>query len=258
MTDTPSPLPPPADGAGQPSTPPAGQGPGGAWLPLPPPPTYGWGSGWPQPPAGYGWGGGWPPPRAPRGPLLKPGFAPGPVFIGLLAVVMLLGVLVSSDPNNPFLMLSLAIGLNIGFVWLVAFLIGSQDTRLIISRRAWARWATPPVIFFVAVALMMSGIPTTARFELSRGALDQAAASAQSGNRVGSGWIGLIDVHDVRVVSGATYFDTSAPESGERCAFVKFADATAFNSWLDSTDSTWQSHDYGGGWYHECSGFNSD
>jgi hypothetical protein len=255
MTETPSPLPSPADGAGQSSTSPTGQQPDGSRLPLPPPPTYGWGGWWPQPPAGYGWGGGWPPARPPRGPLLKPGFAPGPVFIGLIAVVMTLGLLASSDPGNLFLMLSVAIGLTIGFVWLVAFIIGSQDTRLIISRRAWARWALPPVIFFVAVALMVSGIPTTARFELSRSSLDQAVASAQAGNRVGSGWVGLIDVHDARVVSGATFFDTSTPESQERCAFVKFGDLSALNAWLGNT---WNPHDYGGGWWYGCTGFNSD
>ena len=255
MAETPQPLPSSADGAGQSSTPPTGHAPGGSWLPLPPPPMYGWGGGWSQPPAGYGWGGYWPPPRPPRGPLLKPGFAPGAVFVGLTAVVMLLGVLASSDTDNLFAMLSVVIGLNIGFVWLVAFIIGSQDTRLIISRRAWARWALPPAIFFVAVTLMVSGIPTTARFELSRGALDKAAASAQAGNRVGSGWIGLVDVHDARVVSGATFFDTSAPESGEGCAFVKFGDPSALNTWLGNS---WNPHDYGGGWWYGCTGFNSD
>lgn len=250
MAETPQPV-----DAGQVPTPTTGQDVGSASSP-PPQPGYGWSGPW-SPPAYPGWSGYWPPPAVQRGPLLKPGFAPGPIFIGLTAAIMCLGVILSSDPNNGPSWLAVGVGLNIGFVWLVAFIIGSQDTRLIISRRAWTRWALPPAIFFVAVALIVSGIPTTARFEMSRSALDQAAASAQSGNHVGSGWIGLIDVEDVRVVDGGTFFYVSVPESGQGCAFAKLgaADAQALNSWLGDS---YGARDYGGGWWYGCTGYPSD
>jgi predicted small integral membrane protein len=144
--------------------------------------------------------------------------------------------------------------LSIGFVWVVAFSLMASSTKLNISRKAWARWASPPAIFFLAVALMLSGVPGVARFELSRGSLDQAAASAPAGNHVGSGWIGLIDVYDVRVLGDATFFDTSTPESGEGCAFVKFAGAP-FN-W--SPDTAWNPHYFGGGWWYGCTGMRPD
>jgi hypothetical protein len=210
------------------------------------------------PPSGFGLSGGWPPPLASRGTQLKPGFAPGLIFIGLTAVVMGLGVLASSESSFAGFWLpalSVLAGMTIGLVWVVAFFVASQETRLTISRRAWARWASPPAIFFLAVALMLSGVPRAARFELSRGSLDHAAASAQAGNHVGSGWIGLIDVYDVRVVGDATFFDTSTPESGEGCAFVKFAGARRLN-W--SPDTAWNPHDFGGGWWYGCTGLSSD
>jgi len=249
MAETPQPV-----DAGQSPAPTAGQE-AGAASPPPPPSGYGWGGPWPPPPYG-GWGGYWPPPRPPRGPLLKPGFAPGPVFIGLVAAVMTIGVLASSDPDAWLAVLSVMVGLNFGFVWIVAFIIGSQDTRLIISRRAWARWALPPLVFFVSVALIASGLPRDARFEMSRSALDHAAASAQAGTQYGSGWIGFIQVRDVRLDGDTTFFDTSASESGDGCAFVRFGTGTnAMSSWLGDSYNT---HDYGGGWWYGCTGIGSD
>jgi hypothetical protein len=201
-----------------------------------------------------------PPPQAPPtgGPHLKSHFVPGPIFIGLTAVVMTLGVLASSESSfvAGFWLPALSVfaGLNIGLVWAIAFGLVALNTRLLVSRREWARWASPPAIFFFAVALMLSGVPGVARFELSRGQLDQAAASAQAGNRVGSGWIGLINVYDVRVFGDTTYFDTSTPASGEGCAFVKFAGSPS--NW--SPDAAWNPHTFGGGWWYGCTGMSSD
>jgi len=195
-----------------------------------------------------------PPPPPQRGP----GFAPGPIFIGLTAVVMVLGVLGSSESSFAGFWLpalAVCVGLNIGVVWAIAFSLIATSTRLIISRRAWARWASPPAIFFLAVALMFSRLPRVERFEFSRGSLDQAAASARAGNHVGSGWIGFIDVYDVRVVGDDTFFDTSTPESGEGCAFVKFAGARPLD-W--NPDTAWNPHDFGGGWWYGCTGMSSD
>jgi hypothetical protein len=177
----------------------------------------------------------------------------------LTAVVMLLGVLASSESSFVARLwlpiLSVFAGLNIGFVWLVAFSLVALNTRLLISRREWARWASPPAIFFLAVALMFSGLPKVGRFELSRGSLDHAAASARAGNHLGSGWIGLIDVYDVRVFGDATFFDTSTPESGEGCAFVNFAGGQPIN-W--NPDTAWNPRDFGGGWWYGCTGMSSD
>ena len=249
MAETPQPV-----DAGQSGAPSAGQEAGAASPP--PPPGYGWGRACPPLPFYEGWGGNWPPPPVGRGPLLKPGFAPGPIFIGLVAVLMGLAIVLSSGPKSDLAFLAVGVGMNLGLVWVVAFIIGAQDTRLVISRRAWARWALPPAIFFVSVALMISGVPTTARFELSRSALDQAATRAQSGTQYGSGWIGLIEVKDVRVANGTTVVDVSDTDTQTNCEFIKLgADQTAIAGWLEYANNP---RDYGGGWWYGCLGWSSD
>jgi hypothetical protein len=254
----PPPTPPTGDGwGGQPPPPPTGMESGGPWPPSPA--VGGWGGQWPPPPYGYGWGGGWPPPRVGRatGPLLKPGFAPGPVFVLVTLVVLGVGVIGSSGFDFGWLaFLSVLIGLNIGLVWIIAFAIAAQDSRLGIGRRAWARWAVPPAIFFVAVALMMSGLPTTARFELSKPALEQAVADAQTGKQFDSGWIGLIDVHGIRIMGDTTLIDLSPWDWPGGCSLARAgADTSALDSWLSSS---WNIRDYGNGWWYACEGGPSD
>jgi hypothetical protein len=163
-----------------------------------------------------------------------------------------LGIVASSGAETGLSLLAGSVGLTIGFVWMVAFIIGSQDTRLIFSRRAWARWTLPPAIFFISVALMMSGVPADARFELSKPAFDQAAVNARAGTSYGPGWIGLINVEDVRLDGDATFFDVSEPDSGYSCVYANFPSQTdAVNSWLRNT---YKLHGYGGGWWYGCAG----
>lgn len=53
---------------------------------------------------------------------------------------------------------------------------------------------------------MLTGVPLQVRFELSRPALEQAAADSASGQPAGPGWIGLIPVDSVETVDGVTLF----------------------------------------------------
>lgn len=235
--------------------PPTGQQSGGPWPPYP---GYGWGNPW-APANSSPWGGMWPPPPVGpmSGPLLKPGFAPGPFFVAVTLAVLGVGVVGSSGFDPGWLaFMSVLIGLNIGLVWIVAFIVAAQDTRLRISRRTWFRWALPPIIFFTAIALMSSGLPTTARFELSRPALGQAAADAQAGRQQAPGWIGLIDVHGIKVAGNTTLFALSSSDVSNGCSLGYFgADSRALDSWLGNS---WNQRDYGHGWWYGCQGMPSD
>jgi hypothetical protein len=161
----------------------------------------------------------------------------------------------SSGLDLSFLaFLSIAAALTIGFVWIVAFAVVASDTRLANSRRTWARWATPPAIFFVAVALMTSGFPTTTRFRLSQPALENAAVQARSGKPVGAGWIGLFDVRQVRVVGQATFFDLQGTDQCSYALGTSDNDSDV-RAWLYNA---WNATDYGDGWWYGCTSNYSD
>jgi hypothetical protein len=239
--------------------PPAGPWPVvGAWPPQPVWPQQG-----PWPATGYApQPGPWPTPYAwgyskpPRPPVLGPTYVPGPIFDAMLVIVLFVGLAASSQPSLGFLAAIMVFAaLNIGVVWLIAFIIAANDTRLKISRVAWARWAGPPVAFFLAVTLMMSGLPGTVRFEYSRPALEQAATNAQAGAHYGDGWIGLTLVHDVRVNGAVTLFLMDSDWSGGCTLAYSPADNADLDTWRSNS---WQVTDYGHGWWYGCAGYASD
>jgi hypothetical protein len=65
-------------------------------------------------------------------------------------------------------------------------------------RRTRAGWLGMAALGFSLLALIVLDVPTAARFDLSRPALDQAAARAEAGDRVDPGWIGLMPVESIR------------------------------------------------------------
>ena len=202
------------------------------------------GARWTPAPGGYA-------PAPPRGPA----YVPGPAFIGLTVLTLAAGLVGSSGLDLGFLaFVSITAALTIGFVWIVAFAVAASDTRLAYSRRTWARWATPPAIFFVAVALMTSGFPTTTRFHLSQPALENAAVQARAGNQARAGWIGLLDVRQVRVVGQATFFDL---QGGDQCSYALAlrGNDPDVQAWLDQA---WNDTDYGDGWWYGCTSDYSD
>jgi hypothetical protein len=236
---------------GQPGT----TSPGAAY---PPPPGFRAQSEQPQP-------GNWPPAFFPPAAYLSPDlavppgdvyrikpppFVPGPIFYAFTLFAGLIGLYASSLPNlAEFIVLALMIGLTIGLVWLIAFTIASNDTRMHFCGSVWARWTGIPVICFACLALMMSGVPATARFELSRPALEQASVNAQAGVRYSSGWIGLMPVREVRVVGSATLFVLSGTAHWQQCGLEYGAGTADPSGWLANADET---VDYGHGWWYWC------
>jgi hypothetical protein len=164
--------------------------------------------------------------------------------------VVLAGICGSSLADLEWLTATaLMVGLTIGLVWLIAFMIAANDTRMHYSRRVWARWVGVPAVCFASLALMWSGTPAVARFEWSRPALEQAAANAQAGTTYGSGWIGLEYVHDVRVDGKTTVFVESGDALSGECGLAYSADQSVVPAWVSHNDD-WTS--LGHGWWHWC------
>jgi hypothetical protein len=199
-----------------------------------PPPGY-------APPPGYGWY------------LAKPApFVPGLVFYAVTAFLALAGLYGASLPDlGGLAFLAVMAGLCVGLVWLIAFGIAANDTRMHFSRATWARWVGIPAMCFACLGLMMSGIPATTRFELSRPALAQAAADARSGTHFGPGWIGLMPVKEVRVVGPVALFVLSgSSEYGDECGIASGDSADSrVQSWLNGA---YDVSDYGQGWWYWC------
>lgn len=98
----------------------------------------------------------------------------------------------------------------------------------ILEKNSCASWRTPAgwlgmaAMGFVCLALITLGAPMNARFDLSRSALQQAAAQAQIGDRAGGGWIGFMPVESIRrEADGTTIFVVSQvrPDGGA-CGLV--------------------------------------
>jgi hypothetical protein len=240
--------PPPGDPALVPGAWPAP--PPGAWPPAPPP-TSGWPGAWPPPPANA-WPNRWPPPPA------GPPFVPGLAFYAATVAVLLVGLIASalSDLGGAVFLAEM-IGLLIGLVWLGGFWAAVVETHLRLSRRTWARWVAIPLMCFTTLALVNSGVPMYADIQLSKPALEQAAARAEAGQPHGAGWIGFVWVHDVRVSGGATLFLVTQGDWSVGCglAYEAGTGTAALETWLANS---YQDTDYGDGLWGWCSYGSSD
>jgi len=61
-----------------------------------------------------------------------------------------------------------------------------------------------PALVIACIALIANEVPASVRFDLSRPALERAAARAQAGEQVAPGEIGLIPVSGLKVIPGGT------------------------------------------------------
>jgi hypothetical protein len=171
-----------------------------------------------------------------------------PLFYLAALGALSLGVSGSSLPgwNLGLVLDAFMAGSAIAVIWGVCFVAAAVNTPVRMSRRALARWLGIPALGFVGLALMLSGIPMTVRFELSRAALDQAAARAAAGQTVDPGWVGLIPVDSVSQEGGEAYFFVAGTGLFGPCALVHEQ---------GSSKPTWpQIQDFGRGWWLSCEG----
>jgi hypothetical protein len=216
-----------------------------SWNATAPVATYPAAYGWPEPYA-----------RRPRPPI-DPAkvYRPGVWFYLVAGLVVLVGLYSASLPGESggagFVWLA---GMVLAFVWFVGFIIAANDTRLQIPGRTWARWAGIPALGVLFVGLASTNVPVALRFDLSRSQLDQAAASARSGNAPGPGWIGLVPVDAVQAYpDGVVVVEVSAAGG---CGFANFSGPwpTSLDPWSPTfNDGEGQPIDHlSGDWYTWC------
>lgn len=162
------------------------------------------------------------------------------------AAVLYLGVGGSSLPgwNLGMVMSGFMLGGGIAAGWGICFIAAALNARTRMSKPALARWLGIPALGLVCLALMLSGVPATVRFELSRSALDQAAARVEAGETVEPGWIGLIPIDSVEVDGTETYLWVAGSGGFGQCMLVHARD-TARPDWGGA-------HDLGGNWWLAC------
>ena len=227
-------------------------------TPQPAPPTdAGWPVALPTAPSGYGWPGPWAPVRPGARwpdhwvPVRPPPFIPGAALYAMTALVLVAGIYGSSQPDlSTLLMIAVFAGLTIGLVWLISFWVAALDTRLQYSRRTWARWAGIPIMCFVCLTVIASGLPMTARFQLSKSALEQAATRVEAGDQYGPGWIGFYSVQGARRVNGtATFVLSGSWDQG--CGLAR---TSGSSSDRETESGTYLVASFGDGWWYWCSG----
>jgi hypothetical protein len=182
----------------------------------------------------------------------RPPFRPGPIFCVVTALVLVPGIVGATGSDLGYLQaISVGIGLLIGGIWLLALITNSQESHFRYDRRSWVRWAIPPAIFFIAMAVICSPIPRTVRFDLSESALQQSASQTISDTSYGPRWVGLYEFYDIRVDGPIRYFDLTLPSDySGRCSYVYAPQQTAaFNSWINAG---WNVQSLGDSWWYGC------
>jgi hypothetical protein len=122
--------------------------------------------------------------------------------------------------------------------WLFRVMVSAAGSRGAAHPvRAFVSWGLAPLLFAGAAVLVFGGYAFDARFELSRGALDQAAQDALAGHAPGAGWIGLYPVNGFIVDGRSVRIGVDGQQ-----AFVRDAPPTDLGSspvWYDRFDAQW-------------------
>jgi hypothetical protein len=136
--------------------------------------------------------------------------------------------------------LPLWLGLPVG--WTMLFAIDLVRSRLRLSPMNWARWMALPAMGILCVALALTGAPFLMRFDLSRTALDEAAARSRAGERIDPGWIGLFQFDAVWEQGNDIYFGGYATTFFDPCYLVHSPEG----------EPSGVVSDLGGGWWEAC------
>ena len=108
--------------------------------------------------------------------------------------------------------------------WAVAFATVADRGRM--PRLTLFRWIGIPVLGCMSLSLAFLNLPGTMRFELSRPAMERAAATARM-SKIEPGWIGLMPVGEVRHdTDGTTIFLVGNTSGWSPCGFAYNPDRT--------------------------------
>jgi hypothetical protein len=132
-------------------------------------------------------------------PALRWGYVLWPLFYAATVVALGVGLNGASLPvwDVDPLFYSFWLCIAIGLTWSVAFGVAERRAWAGMSKPSRARWLGIPILGLACLALILTGLPGTVRFQLSRGALEQAAVRAGPGQYSAPGWIGLEPIEEV-------------------------------------------------------------
>jgi hypothetical protein len=74
------------------------------------------------------------------------------------------------------------------------------------SAAAWARWLAIPLALALMFGITRTDAVKQARFDLSRGALDQMAGDVMDGGSLDRGWVGLYNVGTAERTANGFWF----------------------------------------------------
>ena len=94
------------------------------------------------------------------------------------------------------------------------------------SAAHWARWLAIPVALGLVFAITRTDAVKQARFDFSRGALDQMAADVMAGGSLDRGWVGLYNVGAAERTANGFWFVIDDSGLGRR-RLLRFAIAAS-------------------------------
>jgi hypothetical protein len=107
---------------------------------------------------------------------------------------ILLALYTNSSGSLWLLFLTAPIWVVLAAIWLIRFLLAVRGNRGRMSTAHWARWLAIPLALGLVFGITRTDALIQARFDLSRGALDQMAADVTAGGSLDRGWVGLYSV----------------------------------------------------------------
>jgi hypothetical protein len=128
----------------------------------------------------------------------------------LFYVATIAGAVLALDANSRgslgALLLAVPLWLALAVVWLIRFVTAARRTRLRMSATDWFRWLAIPIVMGFVFLVTRTDAVVNARFDLSRGSMDQVATEVMSGGSTDPGWVGLYDVSEVQATANGMRF----------------------------------------------------
>ena len=126
-------------------------------------------------------------------------------YVATLAAIVL-ALDANSRSSFGLFLITAPIWLLLATIWLVRFVLAMGQTNGHINAAHWARWLAVPLALGLVFGVTRTLFVRDARFDLSRGPLDQMAAEVIAGGSLDRGWVGLYDVGTVERTANGFWF----------------------------------------------------
>jgi hypothetical protein len=130
-----------------------------------------------------------------------------PAIYVVTAASLLLGLYSTSLPGWDFALglVAFALCVTIAGFWAFSFCTTASRSPGRMPNRVLLRWIGIPLAGVITIGLAFFNVPGTLRFDLSRQALENAAATRlHSGPMYGQGWVGLMPIDEIRLDADGT------------------------------------------------------